>query len=122
MRKLFIFLFFITLSFSCNESDGPGICGVENPAENLPWLKQKIQEIESNSLSKYSYIQEAEYKGKTVFLFNSCCPFCSFVVTLVDCQGNDLGYLNQEDGIRSEDLKAIQVIWTPEDSECVFAS
>ena len=113
MKKLsFTFLIGIFLLGSCNEKDDPTPCGVENPTEDLAWLKSQIQGSQSGSLSEYAYLIQATYKGRTVFSWASCCPFCNWVAVIQDCQGNVV-----EDASLNE-LENQKVIWRPENSVC----
>lgn len=113
MKKLiFTFLIGIVLLGSCNENEYPSICGVENPTEDLAWLKSLIQTSESGGLAEYAYLIQATYKGRTVFSMASCCPFCNWIAIIQDCQGNVV-----EDASLN-DLENQQVIWSPENSVC----
>jgi hypothetical protein len=120
MKKLIPLLFLMLCLGSCKECEGPTVCGTENPTEDLAWLKNLINEIKGNSFSKYNYIVQATYEGRTVFLVQNCCPFCATIVPVYDCEGNNLGYLTGENGINPEKLRGEKVIWKPENSECVF--
>ncbi|TDQ18871.1 hypothetical protein DFQ04_0681 [Algoriphagus boseongensis] len=120
MKKLFPILVLILGLWSCQDQEGPRACGTENPIEDLAWLKNLITEIEGYSLSEYNYVVQSTYRGKTIFLVQSCCPFCSYAVPIFDCQGNSLGYIGQQDGIQPDDVKEGKVIWKPENSQCAF--
>ncbi|MDX5339730.1 MAG: hypothetical protein LPK25_11925 [Cyclobacteriaceae bacterium] len=122
MKNLLPFLFLSLVIFSCKESEGPESCGVENPAQNLPWLAERIEEIEASSFSEYFYVTEARYKGNTVFLMENCCPFCSSVVTVFNCSGENIGYLSEQNGIDPAEITQVRIAWKPSNSSCNFTS
>lgn len=91
------------------------VCGVVNPTENLQWLKDRINELKTNTeFSKYLYVQQSTYDGQTVFMFGSCCPFCNSTTLVRDCSGNTLDISSREV------TDPFTVIWTGENSECMF--
>jgi hypothetical protein len=59
---------------------------VNNPAQDLPWLREKVKALRERQ-SSYEYIQQATYRGQTVFIFGNCCPSCNTVVPVYNCQG-----------------------------------
>lgn len=114
MKKYVLLFLYSAFLFSCSENEGPSVCGVENPVEDLAWIKETIEESQSNSLSQYSYLIQGSYKGETVFSWGSCCPFCNFIVLVADCQGKVI-----EDASISE-VKNQKIIWKPVNSVCTF--
>ncbi len=114
MRRTFLLIVCAAILFSCNENEGPSACGVENPVEDLPWLKSSIQETESSALAQYAYLIQGTYKGQTVFSMGSCCPYCLTLVVILDCQGNVI-----EDAALQE-VKNQKIIWRPENSTCTI--
>ncbi|WP_339703233.1 hypothetical protein [Algoriphagus aquimarinus] len=115
-KSIYPILFFLLIGFACEEKDDPATaCGVSDPIENLPWLKQLAESASTGGLSEYAYITQAKYKGKRVFYQGSCCPNCSWALILLDCEGNRI---NEE--ISFDDLEDSEVIWKPGNSECVF--
>ncbi|WP_057939741.1 hypothetical protein [Algoriphagus resistens] len=117
MKKLFYpLLFCLLFSFACDEKEDPATaCGVSDPIENIPWLKQWAEESAKESMAEFSYIAQAKYKGKRVFYWGSCCPNCSWALVLRDCEGDRIN-----DEISFDDLEDTQIIWDPEDSQCQF--
>jgi len=111
----------ILLTSSCYEELGPDIaCDVRNPTENLPWLADKIRDIETGNqyLLQFYVISQARYRSQTVFFFQSCCPNCLFPTPAVyNCGGVEIGTLSAED-IKFDKLKNLSVIWTPKDFSC----
>lgn len=116
MKKILLLFICSDLLFSCNENEGPVVCGVENPAEDLAWIKKEIQSIGFPNSVKYSYLMQASYQEKTVFFFGYCNPLMNFALIVKDCEGNQvLGETTLSD------LKDQKVIWKPSDSECNFS-
>ena len=80
MKRIFLFAAAISLmAFSCDKEENyiaplGNACSVNNPAEDLAWLKAEIQRLEqlNSDIAKYFYIQQAEYKQQTVFIYNNC--------------------------------------------------
>lgn len=97
---------------SCTETEGPDSCGVGDPAKDLAWAKEWIQEMESAGLQQYSYLVQASFKGKPVFFMNLCCPFCKFALIVKDCQGNVVN------DISSDQLSDQKIIWKPDNLVC----
>lgn len=122
MKKIFILIFILTLSQSCSndDEDVPVIsaCDVNNPIEDLPWLKAQVNQIiENNSdVSKYFYMEITEYEGGTIFIANNCCPICGTIVPVYNCEGASLGLLN--DVIKSDEIKNSKIIFKRNDFTC----
>ncbi len=115
-RSIYPILFCLILNFACLEKDEPTTaCGVTDPVENLPWLKQLAANAASGGLSEYAYITQAKYKGKRLFYLGICCPACSWALILYDCEGNRI---NEE--ISFDDLEDSAVIWHTENYQCQF--
>lgn len=113
-------LLIVLLTFSCKEKVHPS-CNVENPAEELPWLKAEIdrREKSQSDLKIYFFIEQGEYNNQTVFLYNNCCPMCSTVGGVYDCSGTKLFDLGP--GVDTADIKNIKIIWKPEGCLCQSA-
>ena len=71
MKRLSIFLVFVSLiAISCSEDLDPQ-CGVSNVASDLPWLAELIEVEESSEIGQiYSYLERGTYttvlKSQTV--------------------------------------------------------
>ncbi|CAN0602578.1 unnamed protein product [Ectocarpus sp. 12 AP-2014] len=121
MKKIILLLFFNTLiSCTIDDTNIPAItaCGTENPIEDLPWLKTLVNELkeEQSEVAEFFFIEIAEYKGETIFISNNCCPICSTVIPIYDCNGDFLGFLNDE--IKTNELRSTQTIFNREDFPC----
>jgi len=105
----------LTLAFSCKDQGPDLICNVNNPTEDLPWLKSEIERRKQsqNDISKYFYIEQGEYNGQTVFIYNNCCPMCNTILSVYDCNGKKLFDLDS-----TIEIKNIKKIWVPEDFPC----
>ena len=104
--KLIITLFSL-LIISCKE---------DVDCDNLDWMDDKVKEIEMSELSQYFYITQAEYKNMEVYIFRNCCPFCDTVISVSNCAGESIGYLNSD--IDSGKLRNEYVIWRPDTFSC----
>lgn len=115
-NSLYPILFCLLLSFACDEKNDPATaCGVADPVEDLTWLAELKEDAANGSLSEYSYIVQAKYKGQRVFYVGSCCPFCNWAIILYDCSGETVAYDASDNGLTDQ-----TVIWQPENSECTF--
>ena len=122
MKK--ILFFFMLLGLSACDQDATELrntCNVENPVEDLPWLKTRIESyLQSDSSetdwSRYVYVAQTTYKGETIFLFLNCCPYCNYVPHAYSCQGN----LIENDAIDWEMIwkQDMEVIARGEQLEC----
>lgn len=112
MKSFLLVLLNSAFLLGCADSENPTYCGVENPVEDLAWIKESIKESQSSSLSQYSYLIQGSYEGETVFSWGSCCPFCNFVVMVQDCQGNLI------EGVSLSEVKNQKIIWKPENFAC----
>lgn len=119
MKKFLYLPFIVCLSISCTDHDNPthlsNTCSVDNPVEDLPWLKQKISEMETskNALLEFSYIQMGTYKNETIFIANSCCPYCYIVPVIYNCNGDVM------DNVDSGKVENVKTIWKPKNFACV---
>ncbi|WP_439489849.1 hypothetical protein [Algoriphagus sp.] len=115
-KALYPILFCLVLSFACKDNEDPATaCGVSDPVENIPWLKQLAEESATGGLAEFSYIAQAKYRGKRVFYWGSCCPNCSWALILLDCSGDRVA-----GEYTFDDLDDQKVIWRPENSQCSF--
>ncbi|CAN5913923.1 hypothetical protein BH24BAC1_BH24BAC1_33250 [soil metagenome] len=124
MKKLLLLLAaFQLMAFSCDTEiciEGPeNTCAVTNPVEDLPWLQEKIGGLQQSdpSVAPYFYITQALYENKTVFIFENCCPHCTTVVPVYDCQGQQL-FLAHERTDFQQKAKNSRLIWQPENFAC----
>ena len=110
---------FLILSCADDDSNFPLItpCEGTNTIEDLDWLKSLIEEKESDEsdLSKYFYIEIAEFNSETVFIDNNCCPVCNTVIPVYNCEGEFLDFLNSE---ITMGLKNRRVIFKKDDFAC----
>jgi hypothetical protein len=114
---LFIFIFLL-LVFSCEKDIlSDNTCNVDNPLEQLDWLKDTVQNIgQSNpEWAKYYLISMAKYKGETVFIESNCNPLANSVFPVLNCSGELLGVLGE---IPMESLSDRNVIWRSVNSAC----
>ena len=121
MKKIILLLSFLGLVGCANDDiDLPAkaACDVNNPIEDLAWLKSQIDEIKNNQsdISKYFYIEIAEYQNQTIFISNNCCPICNTIVPIYNCEGEGLGLLGGE--IKQSEITNVKVIFSRNDFPC----
>ena len=102
----------LAILFSCQEQENPKNCAVDNPVEDLPWLKESIKTNSDINLVQYFYLVQGTYKGATVFSFLNCCPFCRTVPQILDCEGNVINSASITEVMNQK------IIWKPAESVC----
>ena len=68
------------ICLSCPKDNSEKTYGTKNLIEDLDWLKEavgELQDLEQNKseITKYSYVQKAEYNLPTIFIFGNGYPF-----------------------------------------------
>jgi hypothetical protein len=111
MKKIALFLLIVISS--CQYDDVPKTaCDVRDPANDLPWLKRMIHEMQSSSIHQYLRIEQVEYEGEIGFYFNNCCPTCNTIPTFYKCSGEILT------NIDASKLISKGIVWQPIDFTC----
>lgn len=99
------------LNIACEKENVEKKCDVSNPVDELPWLNSLVI-----SFSEYDYIMTANYNGQTVFIYGNCNPVVNYVPAVYNCNGDVITDANDI----QDELSDSEVIWTHENSECVF--
>ena len=128
MRRLFfspvlMISLVLVVIISCEKNKFENTCGVDNPVEELAWLRDQIAYIEQMDAeaSQYYYFRMAKYNGVTVFLPGNCNPVINMVFVVLDCSGERIGIIGDGgDMISWDELTEMQLIWHPENSACNF--
>ena len=118
--KLFIVLLIvISCDSNKNEIESKSACNVENPVEDLTWLKAEIDNRVQNptDFTKYESILQGEYNGENVFIFTNCCPHCNTIIPIYNCEGEQIGYMG-DGNFDSDSVKKTIIIWKPSNSVC----
>ncbi len=111
LMRLSVFLLFLSFSFFSCEKDYDNTCNVLNPAEEITWLKEAIDNVKED---EYSYYVMADYDGETVFYYVNCDPLVNYVSIVTNCNGDNLGQLNN----LQDELTNMTVLWKHEASKC----
>lgn len=112
MKKISLLLLIVVSS--CKYNDMPATtCDVRDPANDLPWLKEKIAGIQQSSIHQYFRVEQVEYNGETGFYIDNCCPFCDTLPIFYKCSGEAVT------NIDTSKLISKGVIWQPSDFSCV---
>lgn len=124
MKKLlFITFSMILLTFGCSDDDlnFPVIaaCNVNNPIEDLEWLKSEVQRRKNDTSADaiYCYIEQAINDGETIFIYNDCNPLINKIIPILDCSGTSAGLLGDENN-KVENITGRTVIFRPSDFAC----
>lgn len=109
-------LFFI---ISCsNDDDIIPACGVNNPLEDLAWLKAEIDLRNENPTEdmKYCYIVQAKLNNQDVFIYEDCNPLVDKAFFILNCEGNTIN--TQDNPNAFDQLKNKIIIWKRNDFAC----
>ncbi len=99
---------------SCEKKDvGIIKCKVENPTEEIGWLKDAINGMRDE---EYGYYVMADNKGETVFYSANCNPAANSITIVRDCSGENLGFTND----MYDQLTNKTIIWKHPNSKCDF--
>jgi hypothetical protein len=123
MKKLlFLLILSFFWSFSCRKKENliglENTCSVSNPAQDLPWLTHKIEFILASQDSSYFFVQQANYRGQTVFLFKDCCPYCDTQLLAYNCQGEVICQLYYGECSDRDEFKNVKTIAKAKDCLC----
>ena len=125
MKNIFKLLILCILVFNCNSNDDlleiKAFCSVDNPTENLAWLKNEIENREQNITedSKYLYIYQSTHNSEVIIIYADCCPSCNSVYPVYNCKGESLGIIGyREQDIPFDVLSEGQIIWKTTNFEC----
>jgi hypothetical protein len=102
-----ILVIYIAIFAGCEKSTSE-LCGGNDPANDLLWLKQEITRL--STLTNCNSISRSTYKEQTVFIFSNCAPNVNSIPFLYDCNGNKLNLTPGD----YQDLKfsgQIELIW-----------
>jgi hypothetical protein len=115
MKKILFYVSVCALILvSCKNNENPiPECSVENPLEELEWLKE-IKNSLNNCTCQISILQ-GKYRESTVFYLMITDPLCNsvFQVTLWDCNGNVVKEYKSEDAdVFSSEVELINNIYT----------
>jgi hypothetical protein len=93
-------------------------CSVNDPAQDLPWLKETIESYKTGYTDVT--IEQGRFVLNTVFIITPCCLTCRSIVAVTpwvrNCEGKVMDGLSAND----ERIKGKKLIWkTPDDqAEC----
>ncbi|MBX2841934.1 MAG: hypothetical protein KTR26_09180 [Flammeovirgaceae bacterium] len=122
MKNLILFLLISCFFYpSCQEREElspDNVCGKE--IAELTWLQKMIEETEEDGVGTMK-VYKVKKRKKTYIVPFFCCHSCNYVISLLDCNGEVVGHLN--DGkVSYDDLenpKFSKLIWEPEQFKCI---
>lgn len=91
----------------CEKVNGE-LCGGNDPANDLPWLKQEIARLSAST--HCNSISRSTYKEQTVFIFSNCAANAYSIPFLYDCDGHKLD-LSPGDYQELKFTGNIELIW-----------
>jgi len=125
MRTILPLICLFLLAVSCQdtftlkrEGKAKQYCGVDDPLNDLTWLRDEVDSIVSQNYSGMDfYATSAIYRDEPVFFIDICCPFCMVMAPEVkNCQGDVLGRLG--DGVASDEVVDRTIIWKTDNGVC----
>lgn len=93
--KVFI-LSLLLISFSCEEADFSQVCDVSDPATELEWLKDQIENRNDsfqNEISYFTFIFEGRVYIQDVYCGNA---FILWSSSYFDCNGKEVSFSSEE--------------------------
>jgi len=112
MKNLYALCLLCLLAFtSCEEESMYGTCLVENPTQDLEWLREKVQELQKSEYCQF--VQRGTLHGRPVFVLGNCDPNINSISSVYDCEGNLVCY-GGDDTCPDffKEAKDLQLIWT----------
>jgi len=113
-----IFTFLLAISCSDNDDIIISACGVNNPAQELEWLRAEIDRRNKslNEDLKYCFIVQAQLDGQDVFIYEDCNPLIDKIIPIFNCEGI---LINTSDTlIAFDNLQNQTIIWEPNNFVC----
>ncbi|ALI99417.1 DUF6970 domain-containing protein [Rufibacter tibetensis] len=112
MRSLYAFCLLCLIAFtSCEEEQVYKTCVVENPVQELEWLRVKVSELQKSEYCQF--VQTGNFKGRTVFVVGNCDPLINSINSVYDCDGNLLCYGGDETCPNfQQEVKDVKLVWT----------
>ncbi len=89
MRTIhYVLLLTLSLAVSCKKDERVDIsaCGVKDPVNNLPWLKEMVDEAKRAGTANITTIRKFEYKGNAYFTYYQAHLSCMNCI-IFDCSG-----------------------------------
>ncbi|GAA4279593.1 hypothetical protein [Gaetbulibacter aestuarii] len=123
MKSKFIYLLVAILALnSCSKDSKPAdvlptnTCGVTNPAEDIPWLKERLAYYDSTRAETF-FMWQTDYQGETIFVLGTCEGSYNPNYSAFDCEGNHVSITDElNDYLNSVTSKYL--IWKPKNFKC----
>ena len=118
--KPYILISLALLLATCSNDDHNDVCSVNDPVQDLPWLKEIIESDQTQIMPVDLTIEQGKFVMSTVFIMSPCCVTCRSIAAItpwvLNCKGKVMDGLSAQD----ERIREKKVIWkTPDDqAEC----
>lgn len=127
MVNRFLLLGLIFIFIGCNNDDSGFVqlpleaCGVENPLEDLEWLRTEVERRKNDSSedARYCYISLFEQNSITYFLYEDCNPLVDKIILVYNCEGENVGFVG-DDTFDFQIFAERTVIFYPKNTLCDF--
>jgi hypothetical protein len=70
-----------------NNADGSRVCGIDNPMQNLSWLREKVESLKAESLG--GQVKRYRYEGQDIISIQAWVQSC-YPCSLYTCFGQPL--------------------------------
>ncbi|WP_207433024.1 DUF6970 domain-containing protein [Sabulibacter ruber] len=112
MKTLYAFCLLCLVAFtSCEEEQVNRTCLVENPVQNIGWLRTRVLDLQKSEYCQF--VKTGTLRGNTVFVLGNCAPGINSIDSVYDCDGNLLCYGGDETCPNFfEEVKNLKTIWT----------
>ncbi|MGB3722244.1 MAG: hypothetical protein WA979_05425 [Pacificimonas sp.] len=129
MKRTLLLILLSLSNVACDNSDSDEavapVCSVNNPVEELAWLRDEIAAREQavaaepgDDINRYFFISAATYQGETIIIYDNCCPSCFAIARMFDCEGEPIDVSALETGAYQAILRQAVVIWQPKNFGC----
>lgn len=96
------------------------ICDTADPVNDLPWLKEKVEDLKEidPKIRNYFFVEQANLNGEAVFIFNNCCPDCTALIPVYNCEGKLICENLPACPDIWDNLEIQAIVWQPADFAC----
>jgi len=124
MKNIYRILVVFLIALSCDSDDDnqfKNSCAVDNPVEDLEWLKAEIERRNQNinDDSKYCYISHFIYNNQSIFIYGDCDPRVDKIILVYNCSGESIGFIG-DGNFPMETLTEGNIIWKTNNFVCSF--
>lgn len=114
MKYYYSVLLVSILIISCNKETDISDCGVEDPLEELEWLRNVKASYYFGSCDCQPSIYQAKYRGMTVFYFSINSFLCDGTgeFSLFNCEGEVIKEISRDHDFNKDPILEAKLLYT----------